>query len=275
MDDVRREKLEAKVINTARRFHLDALLNVLQMLGYSRPSIRFESSPGPDPKRSLVESVRFELTGPVIELNLGLTGGHGLLPSYFDVIAESLPDSSRLHRFLQFFDNQLLKDFATALTPEHQDQWPLIQEAHFFMLGHGSVATLTWLFSLFYPELGIHVHRADSNTLTNAYAVRTGVSRLDGSAVLGPTYDLSKTGFHVELTSDEDKNDTGQNWWDVASKRLQMSILPILENRQFTLWVTLVLLNHKSDVHLTPDVQLGAQRMGGEQSEHRISLYQG
>lgn len=273
MNDVRRLRLEELITQNAKQFQLDALISALAGLGYSPQDIRFESHPELGPARSLIESVRFETWGVLVAMNLGLTGGLGLLPSYFDEMAEKLPDASVLYRFLQFFDDGLLRKFSEAITPEYHARWPLIQKTHFSMLGHGSVSTLTWLFGLYYPELEVQVKRAELATLTDAYAIRMGKSNLDGSGVLGPTYDVSKSGFEIRLYVAEHHPSHNHDWWNIATQRLHEYILPLLSGQAIRLRVILVFRNPEETAELSELSRLGAQSIGGQPAEHHIIIY--
>lgn len=280
MDETRRKALEAALCRRARELDLGALLTALAYLGYQEEDLLFESNPDPGSTASFIQAVRFERSPrplALITLNAGLTGSRGALPSYFEQVAEASPDPDVVHRFLQFFDHVLLRDFARAVEPERYPpgRWYRVRDAYFALLGHGSRSTLTWLFGLFFPELGVEVRRTDIQTRTHAHAVVLGQSRLDGSTVLGSTHDAGRAGFEVALYADDERNAAGLGWWDVVRERLHRHVVPLLGGHRITLTVMLVVQDHESWARLVGSGQLGYDRLRGTPGDHYILIHRG
>lgn len=273
---------EARIVQRAREFDLVALVRLLQAEGYSREDLLVESNPEPPASGGVVESVRF-LQSPrrvSLVLNMGLLGDQSLLPSYFQEVAERARDPEPFYDFIRFFDHALLDNHLRALVPEADERlyadWDGTRLSYFRMLGPGSVSTLAWLFQLYFPELRTSVTRHAFQSPSARHALRAGHSLLDGTAVVGRTYDATSPGFSVDLCAELEVDDVGVAWPHVVRERLQRDILPLLAPARVPLTVNLVVLNHASWARLSATGFLGYERlMGDASSPHRIALYQG
>lgn len=274
--------LEQRIAARAREFELGPLLELLERKGYRSAHILFESNPEPVSAPSLVDAVTFhppEGAFPrrvVVTLNLGLLGPDSLLPSYFQEVAEQSPEPQAFYDFIRFFDHRLLKGFIRALYPERDpalvNDWEQTKRLYFHMLGVGSVSTLQWLFQLYFPELRVSVTRDAFRSTTRGHALRTGLSRLDGSAVLGGTYEANAAGFQVELHTEEGTNAWGQSWARVVHDRLDQVLLPLLRPFRLPLGVALSVQAHPAQARIDPRGYLGYEHLPGAPAGYRLVL---
>lgn len=270
-----RRRIENLLIQKARRLDLPSLLAALDWLGYPSERIQFQGNQNPTSTESVIDALEFHESNKtaVCRLNLGLGGTHGLLPGYFLSVSENLPEPEQFHRFLEFFESGLLSDYAVAQAPERHHRWKKITKTHFEMLGLGSCSTLTWLFGQVFPELAVQVERSSVPSRTDAHALVVG-GVLNGSSVLGSTHDASRTGFLITLFAEDEQTDNGASWWRVAQDRVRSQVLHHLEGLQVFIHVQLVVEDHSSWAKLSPEAQLGYDRVGGEGRTHTVSVYQ-
>lgn len=282
---------ELKVAVRAKHFELAALLRLLEAHGYPGERIFFESCAELASAGSLVESVRFwdhdgqnraearaRSTYVTITVNLGLLGGQGLLPAYFHDALKESREPERLLAFLRFFDQRLLAGLVRAAYPERDAAlFPDLagtRRSLFQMLGVASPSTLHWLFQWVFPELRLQVARRALPRADEAFGARTGLSALDGTAVVGKVYQTMMAGFAVRLCSDHEHHDHGERWFDVASARLHETVLPLLTPFRFALRVELD-MPHRTAAVVEPDKlawfeeasRLGYQRVLGQLPE--------
>jgi len=270
-------RLHDMLAENAQRFDIPSLLYVLDSIGYGLEDIRFRGNADPSPPRGVVEAVEFDVSRRQanVTLNMGLNGHRGWLPAYFEEVAESIPEPERLYQFIEFFEDGLLRDYARSITPEVHTNYQNLIDAQFSMLGLASTSTLVWLFTLIFPELNVGVRRTRISVRTDAHALTLGGPRgLDGSGVLGTSYDAAATGFSVELLAEDEFASAGCTWWHVAKERMRDDIAPILAFSDVMLEVVLVVADHASWVHLGAGGQLGYDRVAGATSEHRVVIYQ-
>lgn len=276
-------RFEGRVSRRARDFDLPALWRLLRSRGYEPADIYIESNPESTSGRSLVEKVEFEsrpMRSAVIVVNMGLLGSSSPLPSYFFRLIEGAMAPEPFEDFIHFFDNVLLRQRLKAVMPE--DDQPLwgdksqTKSSYFGMLGPGSVATLTQVIAWYFPELGCRVHRRSFHRTTSAHACRTGISRLDGSGVVGKHYSSEAEGFSVELFTEEESTDNGRSWPHLVRQRLHASVLPLLRGARMPLTVMLNVLSHDTWVLLRHEGYLGFERVVAEEpGAHRMRIYTG
>jgi len=274
---------EERIAARAREFDLGPLLRLLEAEGYSPGHILFESNPEPISAAAFVEAVTFHrspVRRVVVTLNLGLLGANSLLPSYFLEVAEQCPQPEIFFDFIRFFDHRLLEGFARALYPEHDStlvgDWERTKGFYFRMLGLGSVATLQWVFQLYFPELRTWVSRISFRHITRGHELRTGTSPLDGTAVLGDSYTSESVGFQVELHAEEEADARGQAWPEVVERRLHEILLPLLAPARLRLEVGLTVTAHAVWARLAQRGYLGYERLhGGTLLGHRLVVFQG
>jgi hypothetical protein len=281
--------LEERISARAREFDLGPLMRLLASIGYEREHILFESNPDPVSSPSLVEAVTF--TPPtadspsaerrvLVTLNLGLLGSNSLLPSYFLEIAEQSPEPESFFNFIRFFDHRLLDAFLRAVYPEREravvGDWETVKEYYFGMLGVGSVSTLQWLFQLHYPELRVRVSRDAFRNTTASHALRTGISHLDGTAVLGRVYESDASGFLVEIHSEEQEDSKGDAWAHEVHRRFTEDLLPLLAPWRLHLVVVLIVKPHASWATISREGYLGYERLRGSAEQgHKMVVFQG
>lgn len=297
-------RIEARIEAEAARFDLRPLLELLAEIGYGREAILFESTEsGRSP--SLVQAVRFVKSPPVtaiISVHIGLLGDNTLLPSYFFYLIERSPDPSRFFDFLRFFDHRLIENFFAAIHPEvgEDDRSPLESSGSgkSWLFGHyrgilrsflrmsapNSPGTLHWLAQLYFPEFRVRVSRQPFADETDRHACLTGVSRLDGSAILGATYVTEMPGFLVDLITDDEVDLSGREQADVVQSRLEERLLPLLASFRLPLTIRLVVLWHSSAAYVDdPSAAdksfLGYNRLHGARNrpevKHTTVMYRG
>ncbi|XXF80709.1 type VI secretion system baseplate subunit TssG [Myxococcaceae bacterium GXIMD 01537] len=275
--------IEEGIRARAREFDLGPLLRLLEAEGYTPERILFESNTEVVSSSSLVEAVHFHaspMRRVVVTLNLGLMGSNALLPSYFMELAEQSPRPEAFFDFIRFFDHRLLEGFTHAVYPEHDrgmlGDWERVKGFYFRMLGVGTVTTLQWLFQLYFPELRVDVSRNAFRNSTASHALRTGISHLDGTAVLGRHYESDAAGFRVELIAEEETNGAGEAWPHIVQRRLTQTVLPLLAPSRLPLAVALTVLAHASWARIYPEGFLGYERLrGGVQAGYRMVIFQG
>ena len=284
------EQFESEVSARAKRFDLVALVRLLEAHGYASERTFFESKAELTSASSLVEAVRFwnrdeaefHTHGAVrpassyvtVTVNVGLLGGQGLLPAYFQTILDESHDPERMLAFLRFFDQRLLAELVRAACPERDPalfpDLPGTRRALFQLLGVESLSTMHWLFQCIFPELRLHVSRQPLPQADAGYGARAGASSLDGTAVVGKLYETQTSGFAVRLVSDHEHHDHGERWFDIATERMQRCVLPLLSRFRFALHVALD-LPHRTPAVVEPErlawyeerSQLGYQRVLG------------
>jgi hypothetical protein len=274
--------LEERISARAREFDLGPLLRLLEESGYASEHTLLESNPEPAASPSLVEAVTFHRSPyrrVVVTLNLGLLGSHPLVPSYFLEVAEQSLAPQAFFDFLRFFDHRLLEGFLRALYPERNTallgDWERRKGFYLRMLGVGSVSTLQWLFQLHFPELRVCTTRSGFRGSTASHALRTGISHLDGTAVLGRHYESHSAGFQVELHAEEETYAQGKSWPHVVQRRLTEQLLPLLGPFHLHLGVGLTVMEHASWARLGRGGYLGYERLRGADTGYRMILFQG
>lgn len=274
---------EAMICAKARDFEIGPLLRVLESRGYTRDKILFEGNPEPVSSSRIVESIRFgsgHEKRVTITLNFGLLGQGGLLPDYFFAIAERSDHADAFYDFIRFFDHQLISAFFEAIDPTanpcYWKDWAATKSFYLRMLGLNSIATLDWYFQLHFPELGIRVSRSAYSTQSTNYASRVGYSKLDGSAILGKSYDSVSDGFRVDFYADEQVNGRGESWPRVLRERLKLEVLPLLHDNNVRVRVVLTVAERSKRAKLGRRGYLGFERLGEpKQESHSIVLYDG
>jgi hypothetical protein len=282
--------IEEQISTRAREFELGPLMRLLAEQGYRDPEqLLFESNPETVSSPALVEAVTFLPPTPdspssdrrvVVTLNLGLLGSNGLLPSYFLEIAEQSPEPAAFFNFVRFFDHWLLEGLLRALYPERDramvGDWEQVKGYYFGMMGVGSVTTLQWLFQQHFPELRVCVTRDAFRNTTESHGLRTGISLLDGTAVLGSVYESDASGFLVELHSEEELDSKGEAWAHEVQRRFTQTLLPLLAPSRLHLEVVLTVMPHASWATLSKQGYLGYERLRGSAEQgHRMAVFQG
>jgi hypothetical protein len=285
--DPNRAAFEERLSREVRRFELKPLVDLLIAKGYERDELLFEGTHERS-SSSLVSAIQFREAPArcvLITVNLGLLGDNTLLPSYFLRAVEASPDPGRFFDFIRFFDHRLIDNLIRAVYPDDTGgayhDWRRVLRSFFGMLGVGSVATLHWLVQLHFPELRVHVTRQAVPNTTVSHALRTGMSKLDGTSVLGRVYASEATGFCVELFAEEEVDARGRAWPEIVQERLEQQLLPLLAPFRLPLVVRLKVLYHASwaMVASPPDGvrgYLGYERVRGDaESGHTTLIYRG
>ncbi|HET9932099.1 MAG TPA: hypothetical protein VFQ35_15455 [Polyangiaceae bacterium] len=296
--------IEARIEAEATRFDLRPLLSLLSQIGYGREAILFESTEsGRSP--SLVQAVRFVKSPPVtaiISVHVGLLGDNTLLPSYFFYLIERSPDPAKFFDFLRFFDHRLIENMFAVLHPEigEDERSPMegsstgkswlfgnyrgVLRSFFRMSAPNSPGTLHSLVQLYFPEFRVRVSRQPFAEETDRHACLTGVSKLDGSAILGATYVTEMPGFLVDLIVDDEVDLSGREQADIVKSRLEERLLPLLTSFHLPLTIRLVVLWHSSAAYVDdPSAEdksfLGYNRLHGARNrpeiKHTTVMYRG
>lgn len=296
--------MEARIQAEATRFDLRPLLELLGKIGYGREAILFESTEsGPAP--SLVRGVRFSkspIRTAIVSVHIGLLGDNTLLPSYFFYLIQQSADPTRFFDFLRFFDHRLIENFFAAVHPEIADAElsstgaPVAGRSWLFgdyhgalrsflrMAAPGSPSTLHWLVQLYFPEFRVRVLRQPFSDETDSHACRTGISRLDGSGILGRIYTTEVPGLLVDLIVEDEVDLSGREQADIVRERLDTRLLPLLATFRLALTVRLVVRWHSSAAHVDDPKAidksfLGYNRLHGRlqrpELEHTTVMYRG
>lgn len=287
-----RFRLQALIKKRIRSFDLGALLAQLARIGICREDITFKSNSDPAPAGSIIQAIAF-FESPSrraeITLNIGLTGPNGLVPSYFQEIAQQSADPDVLDTFLHFFDHPLIECWVDALYPDSPTgalhAWPSLRNASFSMLGVGSISTLEWIFGSLFPELRVQVRRITVPMPTDAFALRAGTALLDGAGVLGVVDAPQCAGLSVDLFTEDERHDAGRKWIDLVEERFARVALPIVRPYDLTLKVVLNVAIHKSWATLEQRPEgsldepaaghLGYDRVQGQSAGHQITVFEG
>jgi hypothetical protein len=279
-------EFEERIRREARRFDLKPLLDLLLARGYRWEELLFQSTTEL-PGSSIVLGIDFQESPRtvIITVSMGLLGDGSLLPSYFLQVVEKSDDPEKFFDFIRFFDHKLIENFVRALYPEDDTEvysdFPEVERAFLKMLGLGSVSTLSWLGRLFFPELRTHVSRRAFTSTTASHAFKTGTSQLDGTGILGKSYDSDAAGFVLDVFADEETDSRGRGWAAIVDKRFRESLLPLLEPFHIPLIVRLKVLYHASWVKLEAPAArergyLGYERIrGNAEGGHVLVLWRG
>ncbi|MCU0682942.1 MAG: hypothetical protein MUF34_11950 [Polyangiaceae bacterium] len=281
------EPFELALERAAPRFDLKPLLDLLRTKGYGPNELLFQGSSTQGNSTSIVESVRFERSPrrlARVTLNLGLLADGTLLPSYFFRVIEGSREPERFYDFLGFFEHRLLEGFVRAIYPENAGNafrdWGRAKASLFKMHGVDSPATLQWLAQLYFPELLARVRRWPFSKLSTAHAARTGASSLDGSGVLGHSYESQSAGLALELIAEEETDARGRSWAGIVRDRLHHRLLPLLAPFRLPLVVRLRVLWHASWARVEapddPKGYLGYDRLRGKEEQgHVVVIFRG
>jgi hypothetical protein len=283
---VRDAAFEERVRREVRKFALKPLIDLLVAHGYRREQLLFESN-REGSATSLVHAIEFGSGGAdvLITVNLGLLGDNGLLPSYFIREVEHSRDAQRFYDFIRFFDHRLIENFVRASWPEDDPDvygdYTLLCRAVLKLVGLDSVSSLHWFVQHLFPELGVRVTRGAFPSSTQSHACRTGISKLDGSSVIGRVYETEAQGFLIELVTDEEAYDHKRTWAAVVRARLNERCLPVLEPFRLPVRVVLTVLSHASWARLESanaetTGYLGYDRvMAKTESRHSVVIWSG
>jgi hypothetical protein len=294
--------LESRLVADAPRFDLRPLLEQLALAGYGNEALLFEGATESG-GASLVQGLRFmkrPMRTAIVTVHLGLMGEAGLLPSYFTWVAEHSPDQVGFSEFIRFFEHQLIDNMFHATHPDwcpppsgdgrtrlSQDTPSVLGDTPTFLRAILRIAnpatpsTLHWIAQLCYPEFGVRLERQAFAIATNAYACQVGVSRLDGTGILGREYVANRCGFVLDLAADDEVDLRGRELADVAVARLRTRLLPLLAPYKLSLTVRLTIRWHSSFAHVDDPVDpdpsfLGYNRLGGPRDvSHTTVLYSG
>lgn len=276
-------RLKKRLTRTGSSFDMLALLRALRVLRYEPDEIFFENNMEESPTRSLVRTVRF-LDEPVrralVSVNMGLMGPNGPLPSYFHRFAEELGDREAFDLFLGFFDHLSLKNLFASLYPDYYsryyDSWEGVRRSYLGICGLASLDRVHWLFSQCVPELSVRVTRSRFHRTSNHHMARTGVTRLDGTGIVGRGYQAEAHGFQVRFHAEYERNSRGRSWAQILTKRFEEQIAPILRLYHVEVSLSLWIENHESWAGLNNQGLLGYERLKeNTPAGHEMVLYDG
>lgn len=280
------QTFEQRITRAAMRFDLRPLLEVLREHGYGPENVLFEGNTEDPASPGIVEAVRFPnkpAHTAIITLNLGLLAEGSLLPGYFLEVVQSGARVAAFHDFLRYFDNRLVKNYLWGIFPEDPDgpfvDYNRLLWSYLRMLGPASSSTLAWLFQRYFPDFPVHVRRREFASSTAAHAVKMGLSKLDGTGVLGKIYPSESAGFVVELTTEYERDFYGRLWADVILRRFYERLWPLLEPFHIPLALRLRVLWHTGyakieDPRKETQGRLGYERIREKQpTPHTIMLF--
>jgi hypothetical protein len=262
---------EARLIAAAPRFELAALLRLLLARGYAWETISFEGVRTLTDTPGLVHALRFDGTAPrraVVRLNLGLLGPNGTLPSYFQRFVSELADPRPYLAFIRFFDDLLLRDRAWLTCPrEGAAAGAALQVAYRATAGFASAPRLHWLFRAVVPELPVEVRPRTFTGDQPGDGARFGPARLDGSAVMGPAYQVVDQGFVVRLHAEDERDEAGHVWEEVLARRYQERIAPVLVRLRAPVQVRVCFERYRTGAALGHAAQMGSRRIRTKDAE--------
>lgn len=263
------ETFEERLIHSAKKFDLRPLVTVLVENGYDRRNIVFEGNPEDGSSPGLVESIRFPNKPPrsvIITLNLGLLAEGTLLPAYFFQVIQASPHHVAFYDFLRFFDNHLVNNYLRAAYPEDDGgpygDYDRLLMSYLRLLGPGSRSTLWWLFQRYFPDFPLHVKRGAFISDTAAHSMKMGLSKLDGTGVLGKVYESTASGFIVELTVEYETDLYGRSWAEMILERFKQRLWPLLKPCRIPFVLRLHVLWHTGYARLEDPTQPTKGRLG-------------
>lgn len=291
------ETFELRVAQRAREFELGALVATLRAHGYHTDDVVFQSNRDTGSPRSLVEAVHFYGDGAeqyvVVTLNIGLLGSQSLLPSYFfqalsdPSASTTLTDPEDLFAdFIRFFDDQLLHELVQAVCPDQHTtvlgDWNAARLQANHLVGLGCPLGLDNVSRAVFPEFSVRISRGRIEQINTAYSAAIGGPALDGTAVLGRSYESRAAGFFIDLVVEDEVDDYGRPWATIVRQRLHRILLPLLARHELALRVRLTIIQHGRWAHIDePDAppatrgDLGSERLRGRVGPHTITIYRG
>lgn len=275
------ELLRKKLLAKASQFDLLALLKAVRTLGYEPDDIFFENAVDEAATRSLVRFVRFEerpIRRAVVGVNMGMMGPNGPLPSYFQQFAENLPDREAFDLMIGFFDHLSLKNLFASLYPDfysrYYESWEGMRKSYLGICGMTSVDRIHWIVAQYIPELPVHVTRARFRKTSEHHVARTGVTRLDGTGIVGRGYQAESYGFQIRLHSELEKDSRGLSWAKVVTDRFHKSLKPLFDLYNVEVSLSLWIENHESWATLNQQGFLGFERIQERTAAgHEVVLY--
>ena len=280
-------RFERRVVAEACRFDLRALVQALLAHGWAREQILFEGNPESPASGGMVERLvlRKRPRLAVITVNMGLLADGSLLPTYFVQAIERSRDPAVFHDFVRFFDHRLVANHLAALWPEedpavHPD-YPAVARALLSMGGFSSVAAMHVIAVAAWPELAVRVGRTAFQERTEAHGTQTGVSRLEGTTVIGRHFQSDAQALSVDLVAEEETDSRGRPWAAIVRRRFVERVQPLVGPFRVPLEVRLRVLEHASWAHLDAGTSgstgyLGYDRIHGDPEEgHAVTIFRG
>ena len=268
LSDQAQERLRKRLLSKASSFDLLALLKALRLLGYEPDDIFFENAVDEAVTRTLVRFVRFEdrpIHRVVVGVNMGMMGPNGPLPSYFQQFAENLSDREPFDLMIGFFDHLSLKNLFASLYPDfysrYYDSWEGMRKSYLGICGMTSVDRVHWVVSQYIPELPVHVSRARFRKTSDHHVARTGVTRLDGTGIVGRGYQAESHGFQVRLHAELEKDSRGFSWAKIVTDRYEQHLKPLFDVYNVEVTLSLWIENHESWATLNRQGFLGFERI--------------
>jgi len=261
----------------AGEFDVDALLSLLRAK-FPDWSIRFRTHPSQALRGSPVHAVQFEAGEIIVTLNLGFCSSTSPLPSYVHEWLVGIEPVSGLDAILGVLNDRLLRDRGDAsLVNESERLVPRVAALRENLLGlarPASTATLYWVFSRIFPELGVSVVRAGVRRALAAAEPRLGEARL-GHAAMGGSAALRSPGYDVFLCASESLTWRGEPWSDQARRRLSEIALPVLAESAPELRILLLDFEGSARLSLVRSSSLGFEPLTRASLPHTVVLYEG
>ena len=275
--------LRRRISKQASKFDLLALLRALKHLGYAPSDLLFKNDPEEPAGHALISNVTFQESPHrhvAVTVNMGLLGPNSPLPSYFLRFLEEVPDREAYLQFMGFFDHLCIKNLLSSIHPDHfgryYEDWDHIRRSHLGICGLNSLERVQWLFSQFVPELPASITRSRFRQTGDYQPARTGITRLDGTGIMGRNYQSVKEGFIVKLHAEQERDSRGRSWAPMLEERFRLLIQPLLKLHGVEVSLTLTIAEHASWAKLTQHGFLGYDRLREPHSgEHQVVLYDG
>ena len=283
LSEAQRAALRRRITSHPSKFDLLALLRALKHLGYQPSDLLFRHDPEEPPGHTLIANVDFRESPTrhvAVTVNIGLLGPNSPLPSYFLRFLEEVPDREAYLQFMGFFNHLCIKNLLSSIHPDHfgryYEDWDSIRRSHLGICGLNSLERVQWLFSQFVPELPASIARSRFRQTGDYQPARTGITRLDGTGIMGRNYQAFKEGFVVKLHAEQERDSRGRSWAPLLEDRFRLLIQPLLKLHGVEVSLTLTIAEHASWAKLTQQGFLGYDRLREPHSgEHQVVLYDG
>lgn len=263
----------------AYKFDIYGLVELLVHLGFNLRDIELLGYQGLESQPGLIRQLDFKPQGRVeITLYFGIAGANGTIPTYLMKMADAgIINERHFRELLGFFDRYLLKTWLHGMLPEihlervGQTRW--IRS----MQNFGSLSSLTWLFSMIFPDLQTRVTRNAMNLGRATRPAKVGISRIGIEMILGNEFRVLTYGYEVILIADHEHYKPNKPWHIEILERFNERIRPVLANLDIYLEIWLIIRNTRNWFRIDKDGNyLGYERLrGGKDQEKRISVFSG
>ena len=283
LDTRQKRALMTRLTSAAPSFDLLALLRALEHLDFGPSDLFFKNDPEDAPTRSLISRVEFRempTRHVILTLNMGLLGPNSPLPSYFLRLLEEVPDRESYLQFMGFFNHLCIKNLLSSIHPDYfgrfYENWSEVRRSYLGICGLSSLDRVYWLFTQLIPELPLTITRAQFQQSGDYQAARTGITRLDGTGIMGRAYQAEAEGFLIKLYAEYEHDSRGRSWPRLIETRFRENIQPLLASHGVEVALSLSIAEHTSWAKLTHSGFLGYDRLRQPQAgAHEVVIYDG